>query len=485
MITKYQTTGSFEVNHNKMSNLAFLHRVLNQNKITSVTFFQEESSLAICAMSYLTGLMIYYKVDFRDFKEASKAIQSSIPSAPVTSLENIFDDLSIGEILDGDAVQKAPLRFSTSGKFVKALSQFSSNSSVTVGEDKLLLLADNTMLNFSVVQSLITQEDYKYEFDNITWEKLNVPVVKSIASALSKTPDTAYRQYISLQEDKIFAHNASIILEADSWKLKYDYTLPYTAIDIIKQIPPRSNSNIGIKGKRLYLDIDGLFLSFELLTDEIRASRALSYLDKSNFVQMCELKPKEWSKLNLLTTNGLSEEEDKTVKLLDIELDTTTESLIARNGEDSLYVEAFVQPGIKIKINLNLLQLAHKLCMTSTKSPQPKIYVDSTCTEKVIMFISDLTVLVKLTSIETDSNIMKNLPRLASQQVQYSPNNAQPQSTKEVLEENKSIDSLPEQTSLNSEETSTLKISGDNDLKSQQMQSQLHPVSIDNIDSIL
>lgn len=442
-IQKYNMYSEIYLKHDSSKQLRYLYNTCNSNDISAVNIFFTNKCAFIAAQSFLTGMSFVYllKTDINlsilDGALQSPSIQPTTTHYSSTqSLSTQLTTTQPSSTTQSEPIQSEPIqseknlqvvRISVITGVLDALAMFNEcklNIHETPKGNKLVLITPDVSLTFDVVKTRETLADFSDVIFNVDWEELDVTGVLTINKAITKSRDAVYRQYICIDKNNIYSNNSVFIVDMEINKFfKNKYVLEYNMLNAIRAIPKSSKVFIGyyimdtIKGqKRTCLNVDGIIISWNNTTASSNYIDNLSALiQKENFLSIMQLENiKEWNKIRVLSSYiPKDEKKDNIVLSFDTNIKQPNGIKIYQDSSDNyIILKGSKQNGVKFAVDLNALEIARGL----TGVNSPKLYIDSTGKEKVLILKGDKLVIIRLEALSVDVRKFTLSERLAKPQ---------------------------------------------------------------------
>lgn len=410
-IKKYNIYSEIYLKHDSSKQLRYLYNTCNSNDITAVNIFFTDKCAFVAAQSFLTGMSFVYllktDINLNILDSTTPQLSTTTPIQPEKNLQVVRISVITG-VLDALAM----------------FNECKLNIHETPKGNKLVLITPDVSLTFDVVKTRETLADFSDVIFNVDWEELDVTGVLTINKAITKSRDAVYRQYICIDKNSIYSNNSVFIVDMEINKLfKNKYVLEYNMLNAIRAIPKSSKVFIGyytldaIKGqKRTCLNVDGIIISWNNTTASSNYIDNLSALiQKENFLSIIQLENiKEWNKIRVLSSYIPKDEKKDNIIL---SFDTTIKQpngikIYQDNSDNYIILKGSKQNGVKFAVDLNALEIARGL----TGVNSPKLYIDSTGKEKVLILKGDKLVIIRLETLSVDARKFTLSERLAKPQ---------------------------------------------------------------------
>ena len=389
--TRYIDSGIVDIRISDRNELKFLYNLCCRSKIEAINIFLDSNNVFIAGESYLNGLVFFYTLNaginniiLSDGKDkVSVSINNEPSQSQINNIDIFLDNIS----------NKTYIRLGVTTNFLQALSLYGEkNVSLHIQDREVILISGSTKLSFGRVRIVADLRDYLTLVQGITWDKLNVNGVTDIAKALLKTKDYVYKRYIALEDDIIYSHNSTFLIELKSERVKEKYILPYTTIDIIKTIPLKAETFIGKKEDNIYVSFREMYLSWNIGKEFNDISNLLSMLKREEFMKVAAINKNEWGKFELLKTYAEVDSDS------DVDVYISNNLFCLNKGENRAIVNAKVIDGqISFAVGVNTLMLAKTLC-----GGNPTIYLDKKGLENVLILYGNKLVAISIDKLKID-----------------------------------------------------------------------------------
>lgn len=419
----YATTGTFHfpVGSINRDAMRLLYTTAVKSKLNTITIFIDEYQMYMTEVSYLNNMNIFYKMNLSTvLKAPEEEVQqeTELTEEEFEYNEEEFDyneeefeynEEDYTESYDDednteDTSQSSMIRFSVHPKFLEALAQLKDEIVLAITPEQITVVSGTTILRYNNIRTMVDLYDNAEAFQDISWEKLKTDAVVKIATAMTRTQDAVAKRYIMLDGDKIFYNGQSFSVETTAWRMKKKYLIPYVMIEVIKSIKASKETEIGMKGKEVFIKTDEVILGLMLNDNELMNSALIDELPKSEYGFMFSLSnyKKQWGDIRLIVGQDLEKMDKATIET------DEDKGIVFSQGGNMIMCAGERNVGFKVGVDLNLLHLG----LTLTNSDIPKIYADCRGKLATLILVGDLTVAIRGESIEVELEKMKDVIRL-------------------------------------------------------------------------
>ena len=415
----YATSGTFHfpVGSINRDAMRLLYTTAVKSKLTTITVFIDEYQMYMTDVSYVNNMNIYYKMNLSTVLKApeieSEEEESNFEEEEEYNYEeeeyeynedeytdDSYDDIDSSE----NTSQSGMIRFSVHPKFLEAFAQLKDEIVLSITEEQITVVSGTTILRYNNIRTMVDLYDNAEVFQDITWEKLKTDAVVKIAAAMTRTQDAVAKRYIMIDGDKIFYNGQSFSVETTAWKMKKKYLIPYVLIEIVKSIKANKETEIGMKGKEIFIKTDEVIFGILLNDNELMNSALIDELPKSEYGFMFSLSnyKKQWGDIRLIAGQDLEKMDKATIET------DEDKGIVFTQGGNMIMCAGERNIGFKVGVDLNLLHLG----LTLTNSDVPKVYADCRGKLATLILVGDLTVAIRGESIEVELDKMQDVIRL-------------------------------------------------------------------------